>query len=403
MTQENPIEWPIESKSAKDNLLKVLRNRRWWSREGEFVKRFQQGFREFVNVKHVLCCSNGTVALEIALKSLDIGFLDYVIVPNLTFIGTATAVLRVGGIPVFADVNLETACIDLNSIQEIYAKYPDRIKAIILVHLGGQCCDLNSIVAWANKEEIPVIEDCAQAVGAKYNNKHVGTFGDIGCFSFQNSKNITSGEGGAIVTDSKDLAIKINKLIDYNYDESEQGTKFEYLSGNGRLSEFQGAVLVSQLEVFPAIQAKREENYSYLLDLFSGIQGLSFFKKSEGMTNHGCYLFMMRYKKEYFNNRPKSYFIKYLQNNGIPCWGGYEHLPLDRFPFFQKNLFLTKDSLWSALYKKFNFVLPEQIECPNSYVLAEEFVWIPQFVLLREKESLGKISQVMNDFNNINH
>ncbi len=398
MTLDNFVEWPLESKSAKDNLLKVLRNRRWWSREGEFVKRFQQSFGEFLNAGYVFCCSNGTVALEIALKSLDIGFLDYVIVPNITFIATATAVLRVGGIPIFADVNPETACIDLDSIKEINNKYPGKIKVIILVHLGGQCCELDSIVAWASKEKILLIEDCAQAIGTRYKNKHVGTFGNVGCFSFQNSKNISSGEGGAIVSNNENLAIKINKLLDHNFDESKQDIEFKYLSSNSRLSEFQGAVLVSQLEEFQSLHKKREEHYNYFLDLLYKVPGIVPVKKTENLTAHGAHLFMFRYKKEYFNNKSKLNFIKYLQSNGVACWPGYEHLPLDKLDYFNKNLFLENDPLWNSLYKQLKFILPERFYCKHSYLLVEEFVWIPQFVLLRTQEVLQKTVLIIENF-----
>ncbi|MCP3660221.1 MAG: DegT/DnrJ/EryC1/StrS family aminotransferase [Bacteroidetes bacterium] len=395
---KNIIEWPINVGTEEYNLKKVLFNRRWWSREGEFVKKFQHHFSVLLNIKHAVCCSSGTVALEIALKSLDIGFLDYVIVPNITFIGTALSVLKVGGIPVFADVNSDTACMDLKSIKTVYSQFRNKVKAIIVVHFGGQCCEIDTIVNWAKENKIVVIEDCAQALGTFYNEKHVGTFGNVGCFSFQNSKNITSGEGGAIVTEDNKLAIKIAKYLDYNYDESREDVEFKYLSGNNRLSEFQGAVLLAQLYKFKEYNLLRENKYRFLFEQCLNIPGIVSIKVPNNLTQHGCHFFMFRYKKEEFNNKDKSKFIKYLNENGIPCWGGYEELPLDQFPYFSEKKYLKYDPFWSKICEKIKVIIPAQIKCPNSYLLAEEFVWIPQFVLLRDKRILSNFTTVIEDF-----
>jgi|CXWL01.1.fsa_nt_gi dTDP-4-amino-4,6-dideoxygalactose transaminase len=401
MSQENPIEWPIESKSAKDNVLRALRNRRWWSREGEFVRKFQESFADFLQVKHVFCCSNGTVALETALKSLDIGLLDYVIVPNITFIATATSVLKVGAIPLFADIDPATACIDLSSIKKLEAKYPGKIKAIILVHFGGQCCDIVNICNWARTKNIYVVEDCAQAIGTRCQGKHVGGFGDVGCFSFQNSKNISSGEGGAVVTNDQDLAVRLNKFLDHNFEISGNDAEFKYLSSNYRLSEFQAAVLLAQLEGFDTVNNIRESNYYYLAELLSNVSGIVVLKNQEKMTSHGCHFFMFRYKSKNFNNRSKEDFINYLKTNGVPCWSGYEHIPLDRFPYFSKYLYIKNDPLWRELYRMISFPLPEGFPCSHSYDLVDEFVWIPQFFLLREKSLIGRTQSIIDDFRNL--
>ena len=221
------IEWPLESNEAKNNLLEVLNSRRWWSREGLFVKRFQKDLEKFLNIRHCHLCTNGSHALKIALKVLNIGFLDYVIVPSITFIATALAVLDVGAIPIFADIDLSTACISIESAKKLKNKYKNKIKVIIPVHFGGHMCNMKKLCEWAKSENINIIEDCAQAIGSEYDHKKAGTFGDIGCFSFQNSKNISSGEGGAVVTNSDDFSSKINKYIDYNNDKKYEGKEEE--------------------------------------------------------------------------------------------------------------------------------------------------------------------------------
>jgi len=392
------IEWPLESDLMQENLLKALHNRRWWSREGEFVYKFQDAFKEFIGVEYCFACTNGSQAIKIALKSLDIGFLDYIIVPSITFIATALSVLDVGAIPVFADVDIHTSCIDINSIKKLKNKYGEKVKAIIPVHIGGQCCDIKKICDFAKQENLYVIEDCAQAIGTACQEQYVGSFGDIGCFSFQNSKNITSGEGGALVTNNKNFAVKISKYSDYNRDLPGEVNDFKYLAGNYRMSEFQAAVLLAQLEEFPKQNELRERNYRFLTDAFSKIEGISVIDIPDCLTKHGCHFFMFRYHREKFGNRSKKEFISYLNSCGTPSWGGYEDMPLNNFPYFKNKIYLKEDPFWKQIYKMHPFMISEDDECKNAEILSEEFVWIPQFVLLRHRDEIKKIISAVNGF-----
>jgi dTDP-4-amino-4,6-dideoxygalactose transaminase len=351
-----------------------------------------------LNVKHVTCCSSGTTALEIALKSLNVGFLDYVIVPNITFIGTAMAVLKVGALPIFADVDITTSCLSLDSIKHLYSIYKNKIKALIMVHLGGQCCDIDGIVDWAKENQISTIEDCAQSVGTFYKNKHVGSFADIGCFSFQNSKNLTSGEGGAIVTNKNYLATKINKYVDFNHDPLTHNNTFKYLAGNSRLTEFQGAILLAQIPDFNRLNMLREQKLKILASKLSAVKGIVCLNSPQWLTKHGCHLFMFRYQKEHFSNKSKNALIKFLQNNNIPCFGGYNEIPLDQFSYFKEKLFLKYDPFWKSVSKITKYDFPIQYECNNSYILADELIWIPQIVLLQDQKYIETIPELLEHF-----
>ncbi|MCL1972449.1 MAG: DegT/DnrJ/EryC1/StrS family aminotransferase [Endomicrobia bacterium] len=391
------IEWPIKSQAIKENLLKVIDNNVWWSREGEFVYKFQDKFKGFLDVTYCLACTNGSHALKLALRALDIGYMDYVIVPSITFIATAFSVLDVGAIPVFADVDLKTSCIDIESVKRLKEKYGEKVKCIIPVHMGGQCCNIEELCNWAKSEKIAVVEDCAQAIGTEYKGKYVGNFGDIGCFSFQNSKNITSGEGGAVVTNNKELAYKISKYLDYNHWFGILHNDV-LLGGNYRISEFQAAVLEAQVDGYEKQNALREKNYYYLANILSKMEGLTLMEIPKGLTKHGCHLFMFRYHKDKFNNRTKSEFIECLRLHEIPCWGGYDDIPLNKYPYFMDKVFLKEDPLWSRMYKANPFHYPESDDCTNAEKLAEEFVWIPQFFLLRDEKQINEIIIAINNF-----
>ena len=169
---------------------------------GENVSKFEKKFAKFTKSKYAIAVSNATSALHLSLMSLGIGRGDEVIIPDLTFIATANAVLMTGATPVLVDVEPKNFQISIDSIQKSVTK---KTKAILPVHLYGKSCDMNSIQKIAKKNNLKIIEDCAHAIGTKYKNKHVGTFGDSGCFSFYPSKNITTFEGGMIITNSKKL------------------------------------------------------------------------------------------------------------------------------------------------------------------------------------------------------
>jgi len=193
--------WPIFGEEERKILLGVFESGKWWY--GEKVKEFEEKFATFQDAKYGVTCTNGTVALEASLIACGVGAGDEVIVPPYTFVATATAVLKVNAIPVFADIDIETANIDLRDVKR---KITPKTKAIIPVHFAGLPCDMDLLGDIAGRHNLRIIEDACHSWGSKWKEKGTGALGDCGAFSFQMSKNITSGEGGIVLTDNEELA-----------------------------------------------------------------------------------------------------------------------------------------------------------------------------------------------------
>lgn len=228
----------------------------WISSQGEYVRRFEQQFSEFLGQESkCLAVSNGTAALHLALKACGIGPGDEVIVPDLTFAATANVVLHCGATPVCADVDPETWLLDLEATARAITS---RTKAIIPVHLYGHPCDMDPLMALAQKHQLIVIEDCAEAQGALYKGRQVGTFGDVGCFSFFSNKVITTGEGGMVCTRDAELADRLKVLRDHGM---RPGKRYwhDVAGFNYRMTNLQAALGVAQMERVERFLARRRE------------------------------------------------------------------------------------------------------------------------------------------------
>lgn len=247
----------------------------WISSQGKYIDGFEKGFSEYCGVGYGVAVTNGTAALHLALVALGIGKGDEVILPDLTFAATINVVLHSNARPVIVDVERESWCVDPRQIEKAITP---RTKAIIPVHLYGQPCDMSAIMAIAKKHSLFVIEDCAEAHGATFGGKKVGSFGDIGCFSFYGNKVITTGEGGMCVTGSKTLNKRLRLLRDHGMD---QAKKYWHrvIGYNYRMTNLAAAIGVGQLERIEGILEERkkiEETYqSYL----SKIKHIEFQKK----------------------------------------------------------------------------------------------------------------------------
>lgn len=278
-------EWPIPSNEILEGLREALYSKRWtirgWytgvrSKQIEFAEKFAS----YNNAKYCTTVSSGSTALLVALEACDIGYGDEVIVPVLTWIATAIAVLNVNAIPVFADADI-TGCIDVDKIEQ---HITPKTKAIIVVHLHCGVAEMDKIMAIAEKHNLYVLEDCAQAHGAKYNNKRVGTIGHIGVFSMNQEKVLACGEGGAIITNDKLLYERSGRLRadGARYDSNRTLIKGQYelidegglISSNYCMSDFQAAILLSELDKLEERNLRRLNNAIYLDKELSKIPGL---------------------------------------------------------------------------------------------------------------------------------
>ncbi len=320
-------DWPIHDNRERDALLAVLESGRWFY--DEQVAAFEKAYASFQGADHCISCSSGTSAGEIILQALGIGPGDEVIVPPYTFVATATAVLRVGAIPVFADVDVSW-CLDPDLAE---AAITPRTRAIMPVHFGGRICDMDRFNEIGERHGIPIIEDACHSWGGQWEGRGTGVLGRCGFFSFQVSKNITAGEGGAIVTNDAALAARCRSLV--NCGRGEAGSPWYHhvnVGTNARLTEFQAALLLCQLQRLPEQTLLREENATLLNHALEQIDGLTPQPGSNRITRRAYHLYCLQIDEEVFGCS-REQFVQAAQAEGWPVSAGYP-MPLYRQPLF---------------------------------------------------------------------
>jgi perosamine synthetase len=391
--------WPIwNPKTDEELVLKSLRSGVWSRRN--IVTEFENKWAEIHGSKRCLATVNGTNALITAIKQLDIGGMDEVIVTPYTWIATTQAILQSGAMPVFADIDPETWQIDPDKIE---AKITSRTKAILPVHILGLPANMEVIMSIARKHNLLVVEDACQAWLAEINHKKVGTFGDAGCFSFQDSKNIAVGEGGAIISDNEEFMDRCYSYhsfgMSYGSTVAEGGSRFVILGSKVRWSEYQAAVGLAQLTRLERETGIRNDNADYLRPKIGNIPGIFPNKLYDNVTRAAYHLFPFRYEKAEFKGLPREGFIRALSAEGIPCSGGYV-ARLNRAPYL-KNAFQSKN--FQLMYPKrmLNFdKYVEQNQCPKNDQLCEETVWLSQNLFLGNKSDMDDIFRGIDKIHN---
>lgn len=385
--------WPIFDGTEEEAITKVLRSAKWGRGNGGAVAQFEEQYAKLTGAKHALAVANGTSALLVALGVLGIGPGDEVIVPPYTFIATVNAVLRFHAVPVFADVDPVTLQIDPKAVA---AQITPRTRAIIMVHMAGAVGELGQVLEIGRKHNIPVIEDAAQAHLAEWQGKHVGAHGTLGCFSFQASKNLNSGEGGAVVTNDAQLAEAAYAFHNNSRGRTQPGTEFHY-QGSGanlRLTEFQGALLVAQMSRIEAQAKKRTENAKMLDGMFSKVEGIMPYKVGSGCTRNAYHLYMFHYDAKKFGGRSRADFLKHLAAHKVPASSGYS--PLNDEPFL-KNTFESRG--YQFAYGKGYFEKwRKKNDCPVNRKACGEAVWFTQNVLLGDQKLMAKIGKAVESW-----
>lgn len=241
-----------------------------WISKGKYVDRLESEFSHIIGRKYAVTTFNGTIALHLALKALGIGAGDEVIVPSFTFASPVNMVIQTGAKPVYADIDPKTWCIDAKDIE---GKITDKTKAILAVHLYGNVCDMKPIMKTAKRNDIFVVEDVAESMFSKYDGKFAGSFGSAGCFSFQATKTITTGEGGAVLTDDGPLAKRMRLLRDYGMRE---GKRYWHDAAgyNYRLTNLQAAIGCAQLEKHEKMIEMKKRAYNRYLENLSDLPGI---------------------------------------------------------------------------------------------------------------------------------
>lgn len=383
--------WPIWNPETDEKRVTDVLRSGVWSRANVSTQ-FEAEWAKTLGVKRSLTVVNGTNALIVALNQFNIGAGDEVIVPPYTFIATVSAVLLNGAIPVFVDVDRETFQIDPDKIE---AKITPRTKAIMPVHILGLPCDMDRIMAIAKKHNLIVLEDACQAHLAEYDHKKLGTIGDAGCFSFQNSKNLPIGEAGAIVSNNDAFMDKCFSYQQYGYPYGTAaggiGIGSLVLGTKVRTSEYASAIGLSLLPRLEQETATRNENAAYLKSKIEKIPGIIPYKLYPKATRCAFHLFPFRYQKQAFKGLSRADFLKALRAEGVPCASGYT--PLMDMSFikqaFESKNFKKMYSDQELDYNKY----AAQNKCPNNDILCnEEAVWLYQFVLLGSKADMDDIA-----------
>jgi L-glutamine:2-deoxy-scyllo-inosose/3-amino-2,3-dideoxy-scyllo-inosose aminotransferase len=308
--------WPILGDEERKLLLAVFDSGNW-SFGGPKEAEFSQKFAEFSGAKHAFCVANGSVSLEIALRALGIGPGDEVLVPALTWHATAWAVVQVGATPVFVDVREADWCLDPADAR---AKLSPRTRALIPVHLYSQIAEMDELLAIACERKLVILEDCAHMHGGRWGDRGAGVIGDIGSFSFQQSKGMTSGEGGVLTTDNEELAHRIYGFK--NCGRPWKDGRFGF-GGNYRITEFQAAVLLPQLARLPEQLKTKSANAALLREKLAKVPGIQTTARKAKVTREGMYGFQVRFDPDKFAGMPQEIFINALKAEGIPAQAPY--------------------------------------------------------------------------------
>ncbi len=382
--------WPVWDKDAEDGIVKMLRSGNWWRGNGGHVEEFEKKYADMMDAKRCLATASGTTALLVATHVLGVDAGDEVLVSPYTFIATYNVIFMNKALPVFVDTDPETFLIDPDKIED---RITDRTSAIMPVHIYGLPVDMDSVNAIARKHNLKVIEDACQAWLAEYKGKKCGTLGDLGCFSFQNSKHIPTGEGGAIVGNNDEI---MDRCYAFHNCGRPHGTfrwdaPYPTRGSNRRMQQFQALMLISQMERAQRDADIRLENALYLDKKLNDIPGIIPYKPARGASRAVYHMYPFRYKKEVFNNVPKQQFMQALQAEGVPCSEGYGP---------QNTYGLIEEALNSKGYKRLFSKqrldqYREENHLPGNNQLCEEAVCIYQSNLLAGRKDMDDIANAI--------
>jgi dTDP-4-amino-4,6-dideoxygalactose transaminase len=367
--------WPIYDELEERLILEVVRSGKWGGTGRVKLPELEEKFAAIHDAKYAVSIANGTVAITIALQAAGVQPGDEVIMPPYTFIATASSALLFGAIPVFVDVEPDTMLLDPEKVE---AAITSKTKAIIAVHIAGSPANLTRLKAIANKHGLRLIEDSAQAVGARWNGVGVGALGDLGTFSFQSSKNINAGEGGMILTNDRELADHAWSLANVGRIREGGWYQHETIGWNLRMTELQAAILLGQLSRLDGQMELRGRNAKLLTELLDDIPGARTLRRDPQVTRHAQHLFMFRIDPELADRVNKNDVIRKLNAEGIPVSYGYVSLNRNKAVIMETKKWTGEERVYS---------------CPNSERACDkEILWLHQNVLLAGETDMHDIA-----------
>jgi dTDP-4-amino-4,6-dideoxygalactose transaminase len=383
-TKQKPFPiWPQFDERERNALEEVLESRVWWRTPGTKTLQFESDFARFHGAKHGIAVTNGTAALEVTMSALGIGPGDEVILPDFTFVATASAVLYAGALPVMVDVSPETYCIDPALAEAAIA---ERTKAIIAVHMGGHPADLDALGALAKQKGLALIEDSAHAHATEWKGRRIGTHGITGTFSFQSSKLMTAGEGGILITNDDAFEKLARSVHDCGRMPGEWFYSHFINGSNYRLSEWQGAMLGAQLTRLDEQTCRRHQNARLLDKLLSQIPGITPQALDPRCTRNGHYAYIFHVNTKEFAGASVERLIEAMNAEGIPNQASYP--PVHALDVFQNGEY-RKRLCGSQAAEPHAFL---QARYPHTHRAAYETIWIPQPALLGNGEDMHEIA-----------
>jgi dTDP-4-amino-4,6-dideoxygalactose transaminase len=377
-------DWPLWDNRDETALLDVLHSGKWGRTAGGAtrVRDFEAAYAARMKARYCIATSSGTTALLTALGALDVGPGDEVILPPYTFVATFNAITANFALPVFADSDAATFQIDP---AQMASAITPATKLLLPVHIGGSPADLDAIPSLARSRGIALIEDACQAPLAEWRGQPVGTTGLGGCFSFQASKNLTSGEGGAVLTNDEGFA---NLCFNYHTPGTPKPARTLGRGANFRLTEFQAALLLAQMTRLEAQVKTRDANAAYLSELLQQIPGAQPAKLAPACTRSAWHLYMIRYEAAKFSGLSRAKFLQALAKEGIAASSGYTSLntsahvkALADNPHYQRIYGKAAMAAWV-----------DRNRCPVNDRLVEEAVWFGQTKLLAPRTEMERIA-----------
>lgn len=381
-------QWPQFDKTDEKALLKVFRSGNWW-RGGDIVSqarsecgKFERAFARYQDAKFGLAVPNGTIAVELALRAAGVKPGDEVVVPDLSFVVSASAVLPLGAIPVFADCDPDTFQPNPKAIE---AAISPRTAAILIVHFGGYPADLDRIKRIARKHKLPLVEDSAHAQGSQWRGKGVGSHGDFGTFSFQQSKALTSGEGGIVLCNRIDDWRKAYRFHNLGRLESKGFYEFFEPSSNYRLTDLQGALLNTQFAKMKSQVRYKMANANALSKALRKVGGLEPLPEDKRITRRGYYYYVLKYDADEFKGLHREDFLAAVRAEGVGLGHGYG-TAIHNYPLFQNMKVPARYT--GAQYKR--------VRCPNAVkACADTLCTLHQASLMADRKSILKIAEAV--------
>ena len=379
--------WPVYDQTEEKALAEVVRSGAWFRGNGKKVDEFEAAYAQLTGAKACVTTVNGTNSLYTALNCMNVTAGDEVLLTAFTFVASFNVILRQHALPVFVDSDPDSFLMDPAAMQGLVN---ERTRAIMPVHIGGSCVDMDGVMAFANKHKLGVLEDACQAWIAQWRGRNVGRTGTAGCFSFQASKNLNSGEGGAIISDDEEFIDRCHSF--HNQGRARRGPGYKISGSNLRLSEFQAAVLLAQMTRFEEQSRIRSANAAYLDSLLNEIPGIRPAKTYAGCTRNAYHIYMMHYDQSQFAGLPRAKFLKAMNAEGIPFGSGYTSHR--NFEFLRE---LPKDRAFLKLFgeKRLREWADQSFNLPRFERVCQEHCWFSQRVLLSERSVMDRIAEAV--------